>query len=400
MPAFAFTIIDAGGARLRGVRDAPSLASLTDSFEREGAFVLRVVERANDAPTSRRAPWRSSADLLDVTRTLATLLTAGLPLARALDAARRLRAGPSAETVANVQALVERGERLADALAAHPAFFPANYVGLVRAGERSGNLGAAFARLTEQLEREQAIKSRLISALLYPSLLAIAGSIAVVTLLVVVLPNFAALLSDSGTELPRSTAIMVTLGEGLRRFWFIAPFALIAGAVAIVRSRQSNAGRAVLAAILDAIPIVGMLRRDTLAARFARLTGTLISGGAPVLSALQDASASISDPLTRDAATRVRNAVREGAALHRAIGAERVFPPVLSQLVALGEESARLGDLLLKAAQLFEERTERLLQRMVALVEPVMIVVFGGVVGFVALSLLQAIYSVNAGSFK
>ena len=155
-----------------------------------------------------------------------------------------------------------------------------------------------------------------------------------------------------------------------------------------------------IAEFLDGLPLIRTLRRENGAARFARLTGTLLEGGAPLLAALHDATVSLDDALALAAAERVSIAVRDGASLSSAIAAEPVMPPVLAQLVAVGEESGQLGNCLLKAAQLFEDRTERSLQRLVALAEPAMIVLFGVIVGVIALSLLQAIYGVNAGSFR
>ena len=283
---------------------------------------------------------------------------------------------------------------------AHRDLFPPHYIGLVRAGERSGDLAGAFARLTEQLEREAQVRSRLLSAALYPSLLAVAGGAAVLVLLLVVLPNFAELLRGTGAQLPRSTALVLALGGLLRRFWVAIPVVIVAASVILQAARATTAGRLRLARLIDAIPLVRTLRRELLAARLARLTGTLLAGGAPLLSALADAAASLGDPLAEATVSRMRAAVRDGASLHHALLAEPTVPPMLAQLVAIGEESARLAEFLLKAAQLFEDRTDRTVQRLVALAEPAMIVLFGALVGFVALSLLQAIYSVNAGSFR
>jgi type II secretory pathway component PulF len=258
----------------------------------------------------------------------------------------------------------------------------------------------AFARLGEQLEREAQIRGRLLSASVYPLLLAVAGGAAVLVLLLVVLPNFAELLRGTGAQLPRSTALVLALSGALRRYWVGIPIVVVAALGVLHAARATEAGRLGAARLVDGIPFLRTLRRETLAARFARLTGTLLAGGAPLLSALGDAAASLGDPLAETAAARIRAAVRDGAPLHRALLAEPAVPPMLAQLVAVGEESGRLAEFLLKAAQLFEERSERAIQRLVALAEPAMIVVFGLAVGFVALSLLQAIYSVNAGSFR
>ncbi len=148
------------------------------------------------------------------------------------------------------------------------------------------------------------------------------------------------------------------------------------------------------------LPVVGALRRYTLAARFARLTGVLLTGGAPLLLALDDVLASIADPLARDETSRIRDRVHDGVALHRAVSEGTLFPPVLGRLVAVGEESGKLEEFLTRAADFCEDRAERILARLVALAEPAMILVFGALVAFVALSLLQALYGIDASAFR
>lgn len=401
MPTFAFTTIDPAGIERRGSRGAPTSGALTAELEAEGLFVLEIVE-GGSSPSAPAfgAAWRYRADVLEITRTLAALLPAGLPLARALETAARLRPGITADALSDVRARIERGDALAESLALYPALFPPHYTGLVRAGERSGDLGQSFARLTTQLERDAQLRSRLTSAALYPILLALAGGGAILVLLLVVLPNFAELLQRSGARLPASTAFVLGASHIVRRFWYVIPLVIGGSLLVFANLRRTPRGRLMIAEFLDGLPLIRTLRRESGAARFARLTGTLLEGGAPLLAALHDATVSLDDALARAAAERVSIAVRDGASLSSAIAAEPVMPAVLAQLVAVGEESGQLGNFLLKAAQLFEDRTERSLQRLVALAEPAMIVLFGLIVGVIALSLLQAIYGVNAGSFR
>jgi type II secretory pathway component PulF len=151
---------------------------------------------------------------------------------------------------------------------------------------------------------------------------------------------------------------------------------------------------------LLAIPLVNTLRRYALAARFARLVGVLLGGGAPLLTALDDTVESLGDPVARKDVGRIRTVVREGSSLRAAVAQSPIFPPLLAQLIGVGEEAGRLREFLLKAAEIFEERTERATQRLATLAEPAMIVMFGAVVATIALSLLQAIYGINAGSFR
>lgn len=169
------------------------------------------------------------------------------------------------------------------------------------------------------------------------------------------------------------------------------------GAAAYLRTEP---GRRAVAGIALRLPLIRSIRRDALAGRFARLASVLLHGGAPMLAALDHAAESLADPIARDEVLRIRARVREGASLDRAVREGRLFPPQLGQLVAVGEEAGRVEEFLARAADLFEERTARTLQRLVTLLEPAMIIGFGVIVAFVALSLLQAIYGVNAGAFR
>lgn len=401
MQRFAFRAVDLAGTQHAGVREALSRESIAAELRTDGFFVLEIREsKKADHAAASRLPWSRRTDLVDATRTISTLLTAGLALPRALDAAAKLSRDPVASALAALRGRVERGDRLAIALGSFPGIFPRHYVGLVRAGERSGELAVAFKHLSDQLEREAQLRSRLLSAFLYPLILALAGGGAMLVLVLVVLPNFAELLVDSGATLPGSTAFVLSASGIVREWWFLVPLPVLLAGVSWPLVRQNPSASQLAARVVDGIPLVGPLVRESAAARFARLTGTMLSGGAPLLDALDDAAGSLDAPLSRAAAHRVRVAVREGQSLHRAILRETAFPPLLAQLAAVGEESARLDEHLLKAAQLFEERTDRVAQRLVTLAEPLLIVAFGGVIGFVALALLQAIYGVETGSFR
>lgn len=399
MPLYAYRAVDLGGSRSRGTIDAPDQAAVARELDACGFFLLEAVPSAAESAdfTLRLRGRVRRNDVAEATRAIASLLRAGLPLSRCLETASGVASGAVSHALDDVRAKIERGADLDEAMRVHPRVFSALYTGLVRAGDRSGDLVDVFDRLADHLERASALRSRLLSALIYPMLLAVVGAVAVFILLLFVIPRFAGLLTGTGAALPASTALMLGLADGLRSHWatlMTAGIVAVAGLIAVIRSDR---GRALLAAMRLRLPLFGRFERNLLAAQFARLTGSLLGGGAPLLGALDDTVESIWNPAAKVAASDIREQVREGSSLGAALGATELYPPLLSELVHVGEESGALDDFLLKAAKIFENRTERTLERLVSVAEPAMIVAFGAIVGLIALSLLQAVYGVNAG---
>src|ERR1035437_1354673 len=232
MPTFAYQAVNGAGKRLRGLEDASSPGALSRALEERGLLVLDVTESSGGAGGGRFKFGRRR-EVLEVTRAMAALLPVGMPLAQALNAASGVTSGEVRDALGQVRSRDERGETLSTALDAFPALFSPLYVGLVRAGERSGDVDNAFARLSDQLERDEALRGRIVSAAIYPLLLAGAGTVAVTVLLFFVLPRFVTLLAGSGATLPASTRLLLSVSTGLHRFWpilFLVPLAIAAPA--------------------------------------------------------------------------------------------------------------------------------------------------------------------------
>ena len=399
VPTFAYRAVDPSGSRRAGNTIATTAAALVESLSAEGLVVLELSE-SDESSGAAPSFGRHRKQLIDLTRTIAGLLSAGLPLSRALGMAKAMTASPYHECLDQIHQSVARGEGLAAAMGAQPRLFPPFYLGLVRAGERSADLPATFTRLAEQLERDDDLRSRLGAAAIYPALLAIVGSVAVLVMMLFVLPRFAAVLEGAGARLPRSTQLLLSLATVVRGHWviFMSPLAALPIGVAWITTTER--GSMAWAMLQLRVPGVSALRRDILAARFARLMSVLLAGGSPALAALENAAASLGDPVVGESLRRVRSQVRQGGRLSVALRRTTPFPSLLSQLVALGEETGQLQAFFRKAADLLEQRSQRRLARVVALAEPVMIVLLALIVGSVALSLLQAIYGVNASAFR
>ena len=397
MPEFAYRAVDQFGKRTRGRLSGISAAAVTRELELQGLLPLDVREAGGRGLT--RAAGGSRATL-EFTRAVAALLPAGMPLARALRTATEASPASARPALSEVCDRVERGDELAAALAAHPALFSPLYIGVVRAGEKGGALDAAFQRLAKHLEHDAELRSKLISMSIYPALLAVVGLAAVLLLVLFVLPRFADLLAGSGAALPRSTAAVLAVSSTVREHWRLLAAGGVLLALLVMWMRTTAAGRAAAARALLAVPVIGTYRRQALGASFARMVGELLAGGAPLLNALADTRDCLADPIARAETEQLRQRVREGASLNRTLAQSSLFPPILAQLVALGEEAGRLSEFLLKAADMLERATERAVERLVSMIEPAMIVVFGGMVALVALALLQAIYGVNAGGLR
>ncbi len=398
MPLYAYRAIDTHGQRTKGRLPGSSPEAIVRDLEGRGLVALDVEEAKKGGNGIGLGLGRRRA-VLEFTRAVASLLPAGMPLARALGAGTTAAPESVRPALETIRSKVERGDDLASSLSEHPRLFSSLYVGMVRAGEKSGSLDSAFERLTEHLERESELRSKLVSMSIYPVLLGLVGIAAVLVLVLFVLPRFSDLLLSSGAALPGTTAAVVGVAAAVRSEWWILAILPPLAAVVIAWLRTTDAGRNAGAEILVRLPLIGSWRRQHLAASFARMVGELVAGGAPLLLALDDARDCMTDPVAQRETDRIRTLVREGSSLNHAIARGGLFPPVLTQLVALGEDAGRLADFLLKSAELLEKKTERALERLVALVEPAMIVGFGGIVAVVALALLQAIYGVNAGSF-
>ena len=399
MPAFAYRAATAAGRTVRGVEDAESPAALERVLGARGLYPLEVAPAtASSTEGAARRSFRGRrADVVEAVRYLATLMDAGFPLDRALGAVSRVVARRDvAEAMTDVRDRVRGGARLDDALAAHPRFFPRFAVGMVRAGERGGYLAQALDRLAVQMEREQALRARLTSAMIYPAVMVAVGSGAIAVLFVYVLPRFVTLLEDTGSAVPKSTAMLLAFGNFVAAWWWALLLAPVILGMLWIAVRSTPEGRAATDRLLLRTPLVGGLRQRIAAARLARTLSTLLGSGLPILPALEIAAGSQADAAVQEEVLRAREEVRAGDRLAAALRRGGVFPFLFLQMVEVGEEGGRLPDMLERSAQAMEGELERGLERMLRLVEPAMILVFGGIVGFVALSLLQAIYGIRA----
>lgn len=395
---FAYEAVAPSGRTFRGVEAASSEAALERILRDRGLLPLAIVaDRGRRVRVPRVGRRRAVVDGMAY---LATLVGAGFPLDRALDTAARLtgHAGAS-RAFSEAGDAVRGGQGLARALSSHPRFFSRLAVGMVEAGERGGRLAEALEGLARHLEREEALRGQVVSSLVYPAMVASVGGVAIAVLALFVLPRFVGILQDAGTPLPRSTAALMSMGAFLSEQWLAL---LLGGVLALglaLAYRGTASGRVRTDRLMARLPVLGPVRRNLAAARLGRTLESLLQAGLPLVQALEVAADTLSDAGGAEDVARAREDVVGGTTLATGLGRAAAFPYLFLQMVSLGEESGRLVDMLGRGADTAEEQLERSLSRMVQLVEPTLIVAFGVMAGFVALSLLQAIYGMRIEGF-
>ncbi|WP_284348617.1 type II secretion system F family protein [Roseisolibacter agri] len=397
---FRYRAATAEGGEVDGTLDAASRAAALEDLRRR-ALVPIALDDADAAParSARRllAPRAGRAESAALfARTLATLLEAGVPLERALAFTTEQAAHPAvAAALGDVRQAVRGGAGLSASLSKHPAVFGPLAVAMLGAGEAAGALAPAAARLADHLDEAAELRAQVRAALLYPALMAGVAAVGVTVLLLVVVPRFVAMLGEVGGTLPLSTRALVAASRVLVGGWWAWLLLAVAGVAGARGWLAVPANRVRWHAARLGLPVVGTLERRWATARVARTLGLLLAGGERLLPALRVAAGASPNLAFGAGVSRAADRVAEGERLSPALSG--VVPPLAAQLLAVGEETGRLGPMAERVADVYDVEVRRALRTAVALLEPAMIVLFGAIVGFVALALLQAVYAVDPG---
>jgi general secretion pathway protein F len=399
MPAFDYSAVDVSGRTVAGVLTAPDEAAAQKALARRRLMPLSLSRASGAAATAERTPRRSrklsSRTLALTTRQLATLITVA-PVDEALRTLMLQAERPDVRAVlSGVHAGVVEGQRLSEAMARHGAAFPPLYRATVAAGEASGALGPILERLAEGLERDQQVRGKVITALVYPAVLALVALGVVTALMVFVVPKVVDQFDSMNQTLPLLTRAVIGVSDLMRNWgWLIA--LLLAGGIGgfVVGMRNPGFRLAVDRRILR-LPVVGRLTRDLHGARMARTLSTMITAGLPVLEGLTITARTVSNRALRAATEMMADAVREGGGLSAAMRRADVFPPILVHMTASGEASGRLEPMMERAADYLEREFSAFTAVMLSFLEPAIIVVMGGVVALIVLSILLPILQIN-----
>jgi general secretion pathway protein F len=397
MAAFHYEALDAAGRTVSGMVLADTARQARAQLRAQG-LLPSMIDRAQTRERARLRWTRglSAADLSLLTRQLATLLQSGLTVERALDALVEEAVEPLArETLIGVKSEVTGGSSLANALGAYPASFPDFYRALVHGGEESGALPNVLEQLADYLDARQALIQKTTLALIYPALVSGVAILIVTGLLVYVVPQVVDVFQQSRQSLPVLTRALIGLSSFLREAWPVLVALAVAAALAARFALRRQAVRRRWHALILRLPWAGSLARSISTSRFASTLAILVGGGVPLLAALTSCAQAMSNLLMREAVERAIERVREGASLARSLGDTRVFPPLLVHLVASGEASGKLDQMLERAARLQTQSLERRLAVFLTLLEPVMVLLLGGMVLLIVLAILLPIIQIN-----
>jgi general secretion pathway protein F len=403
VPKFRYSAISATGKLVKGTMEATDRAAVIDRLHAERQLPIDAAPADGSAGilaflnaevgSTRRL---SARELTDFTRELAVMLGAGQDLDRALRFVVETTRGARARDIfTEIRDKVRGGAALATALAGQAQSFPRLYVGMVRAGEAGGALAATLERLAQLLERERSLRANIQSALIYPALLAAAAVGTIILLLTYVLPQFTPIFEQAGAKLPPATQLLIALGDAAQHYGPTASLGCVALALLARQIARQPGPRLFIDRWQFALPVYGELVRQAQAARFTRTLGTLLANGVGLLAALGIVRDVLGNRATVALLDRVTGGVKEGAGLALGLANHGIFPPRMIDLLRLGEETGRLADMALRAAEIHEEHVRQSVQRLVGLMVPVITVVTGMVVAGIIASLVLAMLSLN-----
>lgn len=400
MGAFEYQALDEAGKQRRGVLEGDTARQVRQKLREQGWIPLEVGEIARQEQSRRRtfslSRGASPQEVALITRQLATLVGSGLPLEESLQAVAQQSEKPRLRRMMTaVRAKVMEGHSLAEGLAGFPRVFSEMYRATVAAGEQTGHLELVLERLADYTESRQHMRQKVQLALFYPIGLLIVAVSVVVLLLTYVVPKVVEVFSDVGQELPGLTKAMIAISAFLRDHGIWLALIIALAVLAFSYALRSQNFRRRVHALLLRLPLVGRLNRGINAGRFARTFAILAGSGVPVLDALRISAQVISNLPMRDAVQDAASRVREGSGISRALERSRQFPPMLLHLISSGEASGRLEQMLERAAVNQERETEGTIASILAVFEPVLILVMGGIVLLIVMSILMPIFQLN-----
>ncbi|MCE7936220.1 type II secretion system F family protein [Candidatus Saccharibacteria bacterium CPR2] len=405
MPKFTYNAVNKKGENVNGTIEASTKEAVADTLTKQGLKPLLIkLQKTGFDPNNININLSfldrvRTKDLVIFTRQLSTMVNAGVPLVRSLATLQNQTQSKKLKTVlAAVTKDVEAGIQLADALEKHPSVFSEVYVNMVRAGEAGGILDDILKKLAFQQEKDASIKKKLKGAMTYPAVLMFITIIAFFALTIFVVPKIGAMVKSLAGEdatLPIQTTIMLGISDFLRGYWFIWIPAIVGTIIALRAYIKTKSGKRNFHLFLLKAPIVKTIVTKVAVARFSRTFASLMSAGVTVLEAIHTTSGAIGNIIIAEELNKAAEAVKNGKQLSEPLSESKIFPAIVSQMLAVGEETGQTDTILIKVADFYEEEVDTLVDSMSSIIEPIMIVIMGAMVGLIAASVIGPISSLT-----
>lgn len=408
MPTFEYKGFDNTGRQLRGIIDADDPQTARTKLRQRSIHPTELIESsggisaseplaiAPEIQLSRILRRTKPGDIATLTRQLATLLAAGLPLTEALSGLiEQLQDRSLKKTIIDVREMVRSGSALSAALSEHPKVFSFLYTNMVRAGENAGALEIVLERLADYTEKQMNLRNKVRAGLYYPSAVALAAGGVLLFLFVSVIPKVTRIFEEVEQSLPPPTIVLIAISNFLKNFWWLLGVAIL-GLVLVIRAwLRTEPGRLVYDRIKLKMPLFGDLSQKTAVARFARTLATLLTGGIPLLDSLDIVKNIVGNKVLSKAIDSTAGRIRQGESIADPLGRSGVFPPIVVRMIAAGEKSGKLEDMLFRVATAYDQEVETRVTALTAFLEPLMILAMGLVVGFIVLAILLPIFEMS-----
>lgn len=404
MSVFEYIALDEKGNQLKGFVDAPGVAAARQKLREENIYPVEINQAETKKETALSGAlkinlWErvSAGQVAVFTRQLSTLLGAGMPLVPSLSILMQQEKNPLLKkSLAQIREKVNEGKSLTEAMSEFPKIFPPFYLNMVRAGEASGTINLVLERLADFSENQQALMNKIRSALAYPIIMMIIGTSVIFLLMTFVVPKITGIFTDMNQALPLITLILIQVSHFLKSFWWLI-LILLAASVAFFKymTAGTDAGKRMWDNSRLKIPVMGQINRKIAIARFCRTLATLLQSGVPLLVAMEIVRNIVNNVVIGDAIHQAARDLEEGKGLSGPLTKSGLFPPLVTEMIAVGEQSGTLEAMLNRIAMAYENESQANIMVMTSLLEPVMILVMGLIVGFIVVSILLPIFEMN-----
>ncbi len=393
---FVWEGINSGGERVRGESLGVSEMLVKADLRRQGIKTVKIKKKPK--PLFSKKKKIVGADIAGFARQLATMITAGVPMVQSLDIIAKGHENPAMqELVTAIKNHVEAGNSLADALAQHPRYFDDLFVSLVEAGEQSGSLESLLDKIATYKEKTEAIKAKIKKAMFYPISVLIIALVVSAILLIFVVPTFEDLFKDFGADLPAFTTFVIHLSEFMQQWWWVIFGAIIVSIYAFVFvHRRSEEFRNSVDRLLLKLPVFGPVFEKSAIARFARTLATMFAAGVPLVEALNSVAGATGNSVYQKATLQIRDDTTTGMQIQQSIRNTGVFPNMVVQMVAIGEESGSLDHMLSKVADFYEEEVDNMVDSLSSMLEPLIMAILGVLIGGLVIAMYLPIFKLGA----